>query len=425
MRIFIQRMWRATDTPVAIALGRYSTMALSLLTVPVIARVLEPAGRGASATVLSAIAVTTIVVGLGVPLACRRRAASGQRVEDVVRGGRVFALLTILPALAISAVLHFAIFRSLPSVDLIALYVSMALVPLSVSWAIDVSMLIAMKRYRRMALLGIFNASAYFILVLSGWLGGFLSVAVVIYAQLLSNVVTFLVGLAWTPMKGGRVTDFWGMAREGLSLTGGQLAEIASKRLDQLIVFPLIGASGAGQYSIASTVSQVPVPIAQSLGVTAFTQINREISDLRQRVVDILRNSFALGVMAVGVIALLAPILIPWIFGVEYEPSIILVWVLLIGVLGNVIGYNGAMILAALKRGKDMTIAQLVGAAVGIAAAVILANLFGAVGAASGIAIGGVTTAVVVVYRLNVGPIEILPRPRDFPQSIMALLKRD
>jgi O-antigen/teichoic acid export membrane protein len=417
-------MWRTSDTPAAIALGRYATMGLSLLTVPVIARVLEPAGRGESATLLSVISVATVVLGLGVPLACRRRASAGEPLADVVITGRLFAALTLVPATLLAMALHLTLFADTPTSSVVAFYVSMALIPLSVSWAIDVSMLVALRRYRRMALLGVINSLMYFAFIVAGWLGGFLTVAVVLYAQLSSNVITFFVGLVWSPSRGGRVRDFGGMLREGMSLAGGQLADVASKRLDQIVVYPLLGASGAGLYSIASTISQVPLPVAQSLGVVAFARVNRNAPDVQEKVEEIVRHSVVLSAFSVVAIGILVPILVPPIFGPAYDQAVPLTWILLSGVFFSSISYNGAMLLAVLRKGKSMTVVQIGGSAVGVLLAMAGGGLWSAPGAAAGVSAGALVTAVGIMWRLRVTPLAAVPRPRDIRPAFREVLER-
>src|SRR5690606_37094759 len=103
-----------------IAIGRYASIGMSLLTVPLVARALGPDGRGISATMVAVITLATVFLGLGVPLVLRRRVAEGERMRPVLSAGRSFAVLTLVPAALLAIAFNTLLFRGTDFTDQIA-----------------------------------------------------------------------------------------------------------------------------------------------------------------------------------------------------------------------------------------------------------------------------------------------------------------
>lgn len=394
-------------------------MVLSLISVPVVARALGPSGRGLSAAMLATISIVQVVAAMGVPLAVRRRVATGDRMADVMATSRVYALLTVFPVAILAFAVDRLLFAEYPLTARIAYYVSMVLVPLSVSWAADVSVLVAMREYGRMALLGMLQSLASFVLVVLIWTFGYLTVASVLYASAAGNVITFLVGIAWVRSTSGHVRGLRSLAREGASLVGGQMADIASKRVDQILVLPLLGATGAGLYSVAVTIASLSVPITQSLGAGAFNDLTRQNANATLRVV---RYSSALSSVSAITLGFISYFFIPIIFGSDFGPAIPVAITALVGSTFVSVGFVCSMALAAQMKGRSMTIAQLVGAVVGLALIYPLGRAYGSVGAAAAMAAGALVAVVLLLRLLKIPIVRTIPTLRDLIDAIHLLV---
>ena len=113
----VSRMRRLTvisDSPSAVALGRFLSMGFSLLTAPLIARSLGVEGRGYVAGMLALIAVAPVMVGLGVPLAVRRRVLAGFDRTTIASSARSLALLGLAPSMVMALGLNGAFSRVSP-----------------------------------------------------------------------------------------------------------------------------------------------------------------------------------------------------------------------------------------------------------------------------------------------------------------------
>ncbi|MFZ2174969.1 MAG: oligosaccharide flippase family protein [Rhodococcus sp. (in: high G+C Gram-positive bacteria)] len=411
---------RLANSPSMIAIGRFITMFFSLATVPIVARALGPDGRGIAATMLAVLAITQVLLGLGIPLAVRRRVIVGDDRSDVMMTARLYAALTTIPALAVAFSIDVILFTEQTTTTRIAFYISMALIPLTVSWATDVSVLVATEEYLRMALLGIVQAGSSFLVVLAIWMIGKLDISSVIYATLAGNVVTFFVGLCWVGARGGRVRHFWSLAREGCSLVGGQMAGIATGRVDQIIVLPILGAGGAGIYSIALTLGSLPTPVAQAVGAGSFANFSR---GERQLVLKSIRHSAALCIVTAAILGVASYFLIPVVFGTAFADAIPAALIMVGGSIFTGVAFVASMALAAQRKGARMTTIQVGGVLVGLALLAPLAVTWGAVGAASAMTGGSAVTLILALHQLRISPLEALPRSSDWLNSFRDLIR--
>lgn len=420
MNNFFRRLQKLSNSSAMIAIGRFSSMILSLGTLPIIARELGPDGRGLSAAIVGVVTITPVILGLGVPLAARRQISAGASLADTVRTARLYSWLTMAPALMVAFPLALLIFPDANTPELIAYYIGMAAVPLSVSWATDVSVLVTGSEFRRMALLGLINSGGTFLVIMGVWLMGELSVASVIYASVVSNLVTFITGTIWVRTRGGRVSGFTTLVREGLSLTGGQMAEIASRRLDQIIALPLLGPTAAGLYSIAVTVGALSTPIAQSLAAASFNDsVRGDKAVLRSSV----KQAVALSVFSSLGLTVAAWIFIPVVFGEEFRASVPVAFIAILGSAFVFVGFQCSMILTAQQRGVRMTLAQVAGAIVSLGLITPLAGIWGPYGVAVATALGSAVAFLVVLLQTGVGVGALLARPRDLLNGFKTLLR--
>jgi O-antigen/teichoic acid export membrane protein len=335
---------------------------------------------------------------------------------------RLYAALTIVPAAVIAIILHSTLFVQLSTTETIAFYISMLCLPLSVSWATDVSVLITTKEFRRMAILGLVQSGIYFVIVLLAWLAGLLTVAGVVYAQLAGNAATFLLGISWVSSRHGRIRSFGSLLREGLSLAGGQLADVATRRLDQVVALPLLGAAGAGLYSVAATIGSLPTPIAHAVGASAFNDLVQATPEQKEAVVRTIRHSVFFGVLSAIALTIASLFLISIVFGEDFVGATPAAVILSIGSLFLTVGFNASMALAAQKRGAELTIIQVLGVVLGLVLFIPLGIWWGPTGAAVAMALSSCVTMIVLLRRLKISIVEVLPRRSDVSDAMRTLL---
>lgn len=408
------------DTPAFMGVGRFGAMAMGLAGTPFIARALGPEGRGLSAAILAVVVIAPMVVGFGVPLTARRRAASGA-APDVTRTGRRWAAVTVLPVAVVAWPLEQALFSGMADQDRWAFYVSLASVPLTVSWLVDANVLMAARQYRRVGLIAMIQAGVSTGAVLVLWAVGQLDVASVLYANVGGHVVTFLLGRLWVSGRGGKATDLRAHVREGSTVAAGEIADISARKVDQMLALPIIGGFGAGIYSVAATAGLVALPMVQALGNAVFTDLT---DGDRRTTVQAVRHALALSTMCAVVTAAAAWVGIPVVFGADFQDARVPALILVAGsvIVGGT--FVSSMALVAHRRGSAMTVARVVGLAVSVALLYPLGQLGGASGLALAMVAGACVSAVLSLRLLRLTPWDVAPRPSDFPTSVRYLMGR-
>lgn len=407
---------RFLDRPAGISIGRLATQSLSLITAPIIAQAIGPAGRGLTAAAIAAVTIAGVTIGLGVPLAVRRRAVLVDDRADLLHTARVFAWLTVLPSLGIGGILAMTVLAPLDPEAKLAFLVAMACAGLTVSWVIDTQVLVADRRYFRILWLGSIQTVAYFSVILVLWLFHAMSVAAVLWAYTAGTLAAFLLGRWWVRSRGGRVVDFRALVSEGARLWGSQAAEVASARLDQLLVLPIIGAGPAGLYSVAVTIGALPVSIGIGIGAASFRGFVE--NGTRARISEAIRAAIALVLLLASVVAVVSIWGIPFLFGPSFAGSVPLAFVALGGSVAVVGNYICSMALVGQNRGLRMTVVQLIGLAVGIGLLFPAGAVWGAMGAAIASAAGYLATLVGSLVALRMPILDVVPTPRDFHNGL-------
>lgn len=421
MRRFFARIRRALDTPAGISLGRMGAQSLSLFTAPIIAQAIGPTGRGMTAAAIAVVTICGVGLGMGVPLAVRRRAVLDDDRRDLVRTARLVALLAIVPAVAIAVGVWMTILHELDTSATVAFFVAMASACLTVSWSTDTQVLVADQRYFRILWLGSIQTVTYFCVILALWLTGNMSVAAVLWAYTSGTVAAFILGRVWVSDRGGKVRGLGSLLRESARLWGSQLAEVANARLDQLLVLPILGAAPAGIYSVAATLGALPVSIGIGLGTASFRGFVRDPS--ATNIARGVRMAVAVATMLGALVAVASIPGVPILFGDAFRPAVPLVAIALVGGVCVTGTYLCTMALVARNHGLRMTLLQFGGLIVGVALLFPLGHLWSSTGAAIASTAGYATTFFAALLVLGVRPWNAFPRPSDFAAGFRLFLR--
>ncbi|SMH34698.1 Membrane protein involved in the export of O-antigen and teichoic acid [Rathayibacter oskolensis] len=410
------------NTPAGISLSRVFTAALSLVTAPIIAHAIGPEGRGLTAGSLAAIQIIGIAAGMGVPLAVRRRSVQESDRADLIRTARLFGWFTAVPAAAVGVACLLLFLGGLGPVDSVIFLIAMASGALTVLWTIDANVFVAEKMYFRIVSLSSIQTVVYFAVIVCLWAFGALTVGGVLLAFVAGTVAAFALGRFWVRAGAGKVRGLGSLCREGATMWGSQAAEIASYRLDQLLVLPVIGASATGIYSIAVTIGTLPFSLAVGLGAAVFQGFAR--SDSKDLVVTALRHIFVVTSAVSIVLGVAAVWVVPLLFGERFSESVPVAWITLIGCQFIVGNYIAVTALVSRKQGMSMTAMQVIGLAVGIAALYPLGAVWGPMGAATASSLGYAVTLAFALFALRISPLAVVPRPRDVRPAFKTFLER-
>lgn len=404
------------NSPVMIVLSRLASGGLGLVSALLIARTLGPSGRGTTAGALAVLGLMPLVVGLGTPLAVRRLASTPEQIAPAMRAARVIAAVTLLPSMLLALGTTRLISELGSGSMFTAFMVSAAAVPLAVLWISGANVLIALGRNGAFAMANLVGPGCSTAAICVAAVTGHLSTAYVVWATLAATVATF----AFTsitvrvPWRGPR-TPVRRVLRDGATFAGSQVSEAASYRLDQAIALPLIGAEAAGLYSVAATIALVPYSLGQAIGSAAFRHLAAapEPRDLLARSSAVIRIALVSGISTALLLSAAAPILVPVVFGADFQGAVVPAIIGLVGSIAVVVTYVASSSLTAAGRGWSMTLGQLFAVVSGTIALLVLGPAFGAVGASVASSLGYWTGAVVMLIGVGAPLRALIPGSRD------------
>ena len=418
------RLSKLGSSPSSITVTKIFVMLLPLFLSPIVARELGPSDRGAYGACIAAVTLIPIVVGLGVPLAVRRR-ASVESYPEIVRSVYVLVPIMVVPAGLLACLVRLFFVPELPAVDSIALVATVAISTLTVLTLSLQSVLIVKRQYLRIA--GLQSVQTAFIAAgtLIGWISGNITISWLLWSAAFGAVAAVLVGLLNIRVspRGARVT-VRAVLGEGLSYSGSQISEVAANTVVQILAVSVIGSHESGLFAVAMTIASLPLVLGHTVGIVAFQHVAAAPKASSYIfAAAAFRSALVLGVLASVTLCVSTPLLIPVFFGADYTDS---VPIAIIGCAGSsllVLNYVSSQLLAAQGRGWTMTAAQLAGLCVTVVVLLILGTAFGGVGAVSSVVAGRVVTLLVSVAFMPGPKLLLVVRPADIRKAFSLLLR--
>jgi O-antigen/teichoic acid export membrane protein len=402
---------------VRLAVSNLAIPASAVLTGPILARSLGPAGRGALAAVLTPIALSTYVLNFGVPEALTYVVAKGR--SSTATANRLALLLgTIIGALCAAGLIALTpiLLRKYPGQHTLFILLAL-LLPLEMGVGMLRYVAQARGRFELMTRERWFSVISRLVLIAGVALAGTLTVAAAAWfthgtAVLATLLLVPILFAGESPKADERetstqLTGF--IMRYGLVTWVGTVGGVLVMRLDQVLLTPLAGPKELGYYAVAVSVAEVPLLALLAVRDVIFsTSTDRDDPTLVARAT---RATIMLSVPLCLAGILLAPVLLPPIFGAGFGPSVRMAQVLFIGTIPNGV----AMVLSAglLASGRPglASRAQLAAAGVTVVALFALVPALGAIGAAYASLIAYLISALLVSLALvRVSAL----KPRDF-----------
>lgn len=415
-----------SDSPLVVVGSRLLSTALAFVSAPILAWTLGPEGRGVAAVGLAASALLPFFLGLGLPLAVRRRVIQG-RQHAAIRTVRLISIVSIPMALAIGwATAPFLGVNDDPNISLTYVVVC-ASAPLAILWMCDANVLLAQRRILSYSIVNLGPNIFYVTTLVVGVLASVVSVTYVLWASLIATVCTLILTswLVRTPVRGHHESA-GGLLRESVKFAGAQLAEVASMRLDQVLAVAIIGPAQAGFYAIAAAVGMLPNAVGQAIGVSIYRRTAEEgqvqPSSSASMATAIRITLLTAGLVSVALIAC-TPWLVPLIFGDAFAPAVMPTLIALLGASALATSQVASSVLTAHGRGWAITRAQIIGLVVGISLFVFLGPYTGAWGASLYSSIGYLTTLIILIGTLRLKPGHLLLRRSDFRSAIALVIR--
>ena len=230
-----------------------------------------------------------------------------------------------------------------------------------------------------------------------------------------------MLGLDNWPRRPAAGTLLWQSTRFGVQGQLSNLIQLLNLRLDAYLVLILVNSAGVGIYAVGVSLAEGMWFIANSVGVVLLTSLTASDDESAARMTPVVcRNTLLVtGLAALGAAAV-SPVIVPAIFGSEFDASVApFIWL-----LPGTVAAAGTKILAAyvFSRGRPLINAQvgIVVLIVTIVGDLALIPPFGVPGAAiaSSLAYACSLALTALAYRrLSGGSIAdcVLPRLADIP----------
>jgi hypothetical protein len=225
-------------------------------------------------------------------------------------------------------VLRYTLLSDLPHVAGILFIIGLSMTPLIVIRNCQISLLVVEHQYLRIFLVTVCQPTVYLIVILTLSWSGRLTLTAVVFSYV-------------------------------ASVASSYISEIASYRLNQLILLPLIGGAALGNYAVATNVALAPAPLGHAVGAVGFKDMAAGTKDSgRASLEDSFRAAVWLAALSTLFVSLIAPFVIPLAFGREFATAVPATIVLAIGgffVICNYVLTSGLVAFLGLHRRNDRT----------------------------------------------------------------------
>jgi O-antigen/teichoic acid export membrane protein len=355
-----------------------------------LARTLEPAGRGEFASLLIWPTMFALLGDLGVGFALTYLVSREPARRDALWSVGLVVALGWGSALAAVAVALFAPRLALTPPAHTGLGIALAAVPFALLSHVHACLLLGLGRLRASNVLRAAAIVLYALGVASLALLGRGSVLTYAIAWAAATAVVGLAGLAYFIRSvGARWTWEPALHQEvrayGARVYVGGLAAQATLRLDQMLMSAMSLVAPLGIYAVAVAVASGVGPVFAALAVVVLHRATRAGADARPHaeIRRILGLSLLVGLPLVAAGVALAPVVVPFVFGEPYRPSVLPAQVLLVAAFFQ--GMNAILgnALRAIGRPGRSSIGEGVGCAVTVALLLVLLPRYGALGAAA------------------------------------------
>jgi len=353
------------------------------------ARLLGPSGRGELAAATAWAGILTVIATLGVPQAITFFSARNPGKKDEIFSASL--LLWVMQGSAVvvigwmAATLVLGRFQpaALPAVQIYLFSVPFGLLVTYLS-----TMAQGLKRFGLFNGMRIASATAFPLVMIMSLLVGINDaksiVTLMLGAQIVTAFLALIVFVARIRPAIHLVTiQIWELLRYGIRSYWGSLSWMANARLDQLIMSAFVDLGQLGLYAVAVSYSTVLFPLSGAFAMVLFPRVAGERGKVAERSIRrALRANLLVSSTGALLLALVSPLLLPLLFGIEFRDAVLPAIILLIAIV--ILGFNYVLSdgLRGLGYPGTTSIAELAGAMTTVIGLVLFLPLLGIYGAA-------------------------------------------
>jgi teichuronic acid exporter len=335
-----------------VAIGTWGNRVLSLLVFAILGRLLSPSQFGLAALAAVFIALLTLLVEQGFSSALIQKTSITQEDCDTafwisMATAAGLMILTIVLAPIASETLH------QPHLTSVLRALSPALVLTSLAGTQE-ALLERDFAFRSLSIRTLFGSLAGGVtgVVVAALGGGVWSLVV---QTLVANAVQVVVLWTVTPWRPGiavRRASVRALRVVGLSVLGIEMFAFVNLQSDRLITGAFLGSSALGYYFIGIRIISIVVEVQTSVIAQVSLTTLSKLRDTPERLVKAFYRltgfSASVSILTFSLLALLAPQMVPLIFGNHWHSSVLIMQVLcLMGALNSVITFDRNALIAA------------------------------------------------------------------------------
>jgi O-antigen/teichoic acid export membrane protein len=383
--------------------------ALGLLSGPLAARLLGPAGRGEVAAIQNLFWLTAILAMLGLP-----EAATYFTARDPGKAGSVLATGIALPVLAMPvcfAVMYPLVPRILAAqpaeVQHAARWVLLA-VPLYAAIVVGINTVRGANKLMYWNLLRILPGAGWLVFLGGAWLwgmkdpvriaGGYIAVLACIVVPTLW-IAARLVPSSWSPSPKLAAP----MLRYGLPLAGAAIPQTLNLRLDQILIGAFLPPYQLGLYVAAVAWSTAVFLAPNAIGNVLFPRIASSANSPAQRA-GLLAQGVRIGILTSAVVGVcllaLTRYAIPLLFGKAFAGAVPVAYVLIFAAVICAVNIIFEESLRGLGNTRAVFWGETVGVGMTVLALALLLPRFGIIGAGLASILGYGTTFAILTVRI-------------------------
>lgn len=365
------------------------TVAAGGLSGIVVARTLNATGRGELAIVMVAVQLIAPLVTLGIEESAvllvgqateeeeRRAAISSALVTAVVLGSIGVAI-----ALALQSGLFLERVRSVDSVVMLAYCGTAVLLTVS---SVALGILRGLQKYATWNVCRLGIPSIYLAAVIAIVLTDRVSVTAYVVAMPVAVAVTCLALLLIVIPQGLAVPRAMVVGRLvnlGLGNHFITMQNVANQRLDHFLLAALVPAAAVGHYAVATTYASLGLAVGLVPSTQAYSHFSRTRTVDRGIYLGALRRTWLIMVVVAIASSVIAPWVIPGVFGDSFRGAVVPAAILLLGVPFVAVNALHVSTWKAVGRPWPAARAEFLGLAINVAAMLVLIPLLGILGAA-------------------------------------------
>jgi O-antigen/teichoic acid export membrane protein len=319
-----------------LASATYVSVALGVVTGPIVARALGPTARGEYAAIFIYATVLVTVLAFGLPQALTHSLVNREETKERLMGAALrFAVLLVLPAVLLGIAAGLLVLDTLSGTELVLGIVAIAMAPIGVFGVCLLSFLTAESALGALTWLRAGPLIGNFLGIVGLVAAGQLTLLNYLILTISVSLLVTLASWRFVKVRPRGHAKLSGLLRFGMRAYPGAFARMLNVRLDQLILVPLLAPAQVGFYAIAVTISSLPTMLAEALGTRAIGNVIQDGLLLSHRAERYLRLSLIISVVGSLGLTAASPLAVPFFYGDDFDGVVAPLLLLLPGAVAN------------------------------------------------------------------------------------------